>query len=268
MLKLMESTLNFLRKWWAVVIIPTVALAYTLYNDRLNNREVFEITGMERLALYDLRSDSSVEVPEFVAMLVLEITNRGRTPIFLSRADCLVDWRATRLFHPREVLCAAFAGRPQDDYVGFVRDGLARPTISNFGSMAASAPMELPSGGIGYVTLIFNHNPEPPFPEGQQVRFGSFSTSRWEAEDERRELPFMHEVVFVRSLDAIYDDEQFDSLVGNEIQSYLGADVWLETTMGTRLDPVAIASIVYSDDAAMQIGRSFLLLPNEAAEGN
>lgn len=263
----MEKIVEFLKQWWALVLIPTLALAYLPFSDWRNNREVFEITGLRRLALYDLRSDDGVEVPEFAAMLVLEVTNRGRTPIFLSRADCLVDGRATRLFHPREVLCLTFSGRPQGDNIKFFRDGQERPTIHNFGSMAVAAPMEMPPGSIGYVTLVLLHHPEPPFPKGQQVRMSGISANRWKPEDEITDS-FRHDVVIVRNLDALYHSELFESLIGNEIRSFVGANVWLETTNGARLDPLSIASIVYSEGTAREIGRAFLGLPLEAAKGN
>jgi hypothetical protein len=243
-------------RWW------TLSRTFTLSSERVHQ------TLTKRLALYDLRSDKGVEVPEFAVLLVLEITNSGRTPIFLSRADCLVDTRATRLLHPREVLCFAFAGSPLDDYVGFVSDGLESPSISNFGSMAVSAPLELLPGGIGYVTLLLNHNPEPPFPEGRQLRFQGVDTSRWDAEDERRTDPFMHRVMTVRSLDALYGDETLYNLLGNELQSFVGANVWLETTKGTRLDPVSFASLVFSEDAANDMGRSFFGFLDNSVDGN
>ncbi|MCG7520553.1 hypothetical protein [Ruegeria sp. Ofav3-42] len=261
-----EAALNFLSKWWAVVMIPTAALAYTLYSDWLNNREIYEVTGLEPLALYDLRSENGVEVPEFVTLLALEITNKSRKPIYISRADCSVDWRATRIVDPREALCAAFAGRPQDDYAGFVNDGLDNPTISSFGYRAARAPVELAAGGIGYVTLLFNHNPTPPFQENQQLRLAQFDTSRWSAEGVKKDTSFMHEVVMVRKLDTLYNSNQLNSLIGNEIESFLGAEVWLETTKGTRLDPVSIAAFVFTEDAAVSRGRSIYPFLNKYSD--
>lgn len=263
----MENIVEFLKQWWALVLIPTLALVYLPFSDWRNSREVFEITGLRSLALYDLRSDDGVEVPEFASMIVLEVTNTGRTSIYLSRADCLVDGRATRLVHPLEVLCLAFAGRPQSDNLEFVRANQERPNISNIGLMSEVPPVEMPPGSVGYVTLVLLHHPEPPFPEGQQIRLSGISTHHWASEDE---VPgsFRHYVAAFRNLDVLYDNEVFRRLIGNEVQSFVGANVWLETTNGTRLEPLSIASIVFSEGISLEMGRAFLGLPVEAVGGN
>lgn len=235
------------------MVIPTAAVIYTIYIDWQNNREVFQVTGYEGIALYDLRSDKGVEVPEYAALIVLEITNKSRKPIYVSRADCLVDLRATRIISPREVLCAAFAGRPLGNNAEFVQEGLDIPTISNLGRRSFIAPPELPAGGVGYVTLLINHNPEPPFPEGKQLRLGGFDTSGWEEANNKSNS---HNVLTFPSLDELYDPAPSAPAIPEEIVSYVGADIWLETTNGTRLEPVSIVSLVLSDEATKSMVRS------------